>query len=142
MFCFEGKAQINEKCPFLVTVPMLEAMTQAYSLEEAQEMITDYLSLLIDDNKAKALQFNFKWSNRETGDFVILTEDIRFIGIMLKRKRQARGMTLKQSADLLGAKSANSIAAYENNQREPSISKLEKLLNVYNERLSLRSIVS
>jgi DNA-binding XRE family transcriptional regulator len=65
------------------------------------------------------------------GDFEVSATDTRFlIALLLRRQREASGLSLAEVAKRLGAKSRNAYARYEQGQSVPSVEKLSELLAV------------
>jgi len=65
------------------------------------------------------------------GEFELSCSDPqRLIGLVLKRQREASGLSLADVAELLGAKSRNAYARYEQGQSVPSVEKLNELLQI------------
>jgi transcriptional regulator with XRE-family HTH domain len=50
------------------------------------------------------------------------------ISLLLRRQRQKSGLSLKQAAERLGAKSRNAYARYEQGVAVPTVAKLDELL--------------
>ena len=104
---------------------VLQAMTQGRTRKEALEMAADWLETMVDRPKFKASVHPGK-----KGAFELAGSDVRsMIRILLRRKREAHGLSLSEVAERLGAKSRNEYARYEQGLSMPSLEKLERLLH-------------
>lgn len=132
---FEGRVFKSSKSKYwLIEIGALDLMTQGESKKEAYAMIQDALASQID-------RPGFKTELYPTaGDrFLIDTnEDAAVIALLLRRQRTKSGLTIREVAKLLGAKSPNAYAAYESGKREPSVSKVDELLSVVSKQDRLR----
>lgn len=120
---FEGQIFKN-KGMYLVEVPALGLLSQGKSLAEAKKMARASLEDFIGkpDFEAKVTFLNEK-------RFIIEGSDSRYvIGLMLRSLRQKAGLTIRQVAEALGAKSPRAYSAYENGERLPSTDKLAELI--------------
>ena len=111
---------------WLVHFPILDAMTQGKTKKEALKMAADIVETLVDQPGFKASVHpgkadSFELSVSDTG---------ALIGLILKRQREASGLSLAQVAERLGAKSRNSYARYEQGKSVPNIEKLNQLLRI------------
>lgn len=108
---------------WLAEVPILDAMTQGRSREEAFEMVVDMLRTLVDDAR-----FEVSVTARGEGAFEVVSPDVRTMTcLLLRRARQRGGRTLSEIAKVLGARSRNAYARYEQGVSVPSIEKLCEL---------------
>ena len=113
---------------WLVEAVDLDVMTQGRSRTDALAMIKDAIELLIDK---PGFEITINKGKKER--FTITAKDAKtLIGFMLKRQRSKWGLTLKQVAENMGAKSINAYAQYEQGRVEPSLSKLQELLCAIN----------
>lgn len=127
MLTLEGRVFRDGKY-WLVEAPDLDVMTQGLSRTDALVMIKDAIELLIDKpgfevtiDKGKKERFTISANDAKT-----------LIGFMLRRLRSKQGLTLKEVAKNLDAKSINAYAQYEQGRVEPSFSKLQELLCAIN----------
>jgi predicted RNase H-like HicB family nuclease/DNA-binding XRE family transcriptional regulator len=112
----EGKFWISE-------CEALDATTQGNSKQEAIRMLADWIQTAIDDSE---FPVNIKPVD---ADLEIRVEpSAKILALMLQRTRQKIGLTVREAAKALGFKSHNAYSQYENGQREPSISQLERFL--------------
>lgn len=135
---FKGKVHKNiksESCQ-LVEIPLLDLMTQGEDPEDCLLMVVDAIESLDPTLKGK---LSTKWADKKKSDFFLICEDPKIIGMLLQRQRIASGMTVKEAAKKLGFKSHNSISAYEQGEREPTISKLSQILSAYGKHFELGS---
>ena len=103
---------------WLAEVPVLDAMTQGRTREEALSMAEDLLASA---------------SNRMhpgNGDeFEVSSPDTRgLVSLLLRRQRERSGLSLAEAAERLGAKSRNAYARYERGTSTPTLDKLSELL--------------
>jgi len=120
---FSGKVYEDGKFR-LAEVPVLEAMTQGRTREEALEMAGDLLESL-----ANRLGFSVTVHPGEGGDFEVSSPDTRgLVSLLLRRQRERSGLSLAETAERLGAKSRNAYAWYERGTSTPTLDKLRELL--------------
>lgn len=110
---------------WLAEIPLLDAMTQGRSRKEAIAMAADLVESLIDRPHISATV-----QAPATGGLFELSvsDDSALVGLILRRKRATSGLTLAQVAERLGSSSANSYARYEQGRAQPSLRKLDELL--------------
>ncbi len=109
---------------WLIEVPILDAMTQGKSRQEAYEMIEDLVETMADVPNFKATV------HHRSGDrFEISANDVRaLVALLLRRQREKHGLTLSEAARRLQQSSHNAYARYEQGRAVPSVEKLEELL--------------
>ncbi len=118
-FC--GKVYKDGKF-WLAEVPILDAMTQGRTRNEALTMIGDLLESLLNRPGFVVTVF------RKNGDLEVTSSDPRgLISLFLRRQRERSGLSLAQVAERLGAKSRNSYARYEQGTSMPGLDKLTEL---------------
>lgn len=111
---------------YLAELPELGLMTQAESLDEVLPMVKDMLDLMFED--AGIESYDIQWEDQDKGDFSIRTENVdALLAFIMKRKRQEAGLTLSDFAKHLGYASHNSIYAYEQAARSPTVGKLAEI---------------
>jgi predicted RNase H-like HicB family nuclease len=133
MMELEGKLRKSGKF-WLVEVPAVEVMTQAYSREEALKMIADAIEGLV------ACYFP-----KEAKDFKVFVKDYKkgIIGVStsnnslmqafsLRRQRTASKSTIREVAERLGSSSPNAYARYEKGRTRISLDQYERLLQAVN----------
>lgn len=124
---FGGKVYKGKKF-WISESETLDAMTQGTSKGNAIEMLIDWIRLEVDKPGVKV-----KIVECPTGNLTIETShDAAVVGVILRRERARRGLSVREVARLLGSKNPNSYAAYESGKREPSVSKFEELLHTLN----------
>jgi predicted RNase H-like HicB family nuclease len=111
---------------WLVEVPQLDVMTQGQTRAEALEMIADAIESLVNEPEFKVDVYAKRGEELEVGS----TDTARLMAFFLKRRRQASGLTLKETAKRLGIKSHNAYARYEQGKAVPTVEKLNQLLSV------------
>jgi DNA-binding XRE family transcriptional regulator len=122
---FDGRVW-KEKHFWLIEIPALDAMTQGRTKSEAFEMLDDLLRTMIDKTPFRVVIGATKGQRFH----VEMSQDATVTGLILRRQRAKSGLTVREVAKLLGARSINAYSAYEQGKREPSISKMEELLSV------------
>jgi hypothetical protein len=99
---FQGKLTRHGRW-WLAGVPMLEAVTQGRSRKEALAMIGDWLETMID-RRGFAAEVVARTGNAfEIGG----TDTAALIALLLRRRRQAAGVSLREVASRLGVGSRN-----------------------------------
>jgi len=108
---------------WVIQVPILQVITQGFSLSDAYFMIADAIeSLVFIDG------FKITVHPGENGHFEIEASDsAALIAFMLKQERLRSGLTLQQVAERLGMKSHNAYARYEQGRSVPTVAKLAEL---------------
>lgn len=118
-----GKLYNGEKY-WPIEVPMLGVFTQGKSKRDAYFMIADAIEELIHHPGFKITVFPGK------GDYfeIAASDESMLVAFMLRRERLRSGLTLRQVAERLGAKSVNAYARYEQGRAMPTLPKLSELL--------------
>jgi transcriptional regulator with XRE-family HTH domain len=99
-------------------------MTQGRTRAEALEMIGDWLETMIDRPGFRA-----EVHPRGKNEFEISGNDVAALtALLLRRRRQASGASLREVAARLGASSRNAYARYERGDVVPTVEKLDALL--------------
>ena len=121
---FEGHIWKDGKY-WLVEIPVLDAMTQGRSRNEAFEMAADLVETLVDVEG-----FTVQVYPLPQDRFELASNNCRLmVALMLKRQRQRHGLSLAQVARKLKASSRNSYARYEQGGVMPTVEKLAELLS-------------
>jgi hypothetical protein len=111
---------------WLVEIPLLDAMTQGRTKREAHAMAEDLVETLVGRRGFKARVYSGK-----AGEFELSGTPTRLlVALVLRRQREASGLSLAEVSRRLKAKSRNSYARYEQGVSVPSIEKLNTLLRV------------
>ncbi|MBN2370843.1 MAG: type II toxin-antitoxin system HicB family antitoxin [Vicinamibacteria bacterium] len=122
---FEGKTRKDGRF-WLVEIPSLDVMTQGRTRSEALVMIADAIEGHVDKPG-----FKITVRSRPDDTFDVGSPDIAALtALLLRRRRQASGLTLAEVAKRLGAQSHNAYARYEQGRSFPTIDKLVKLLAI------------
>lgn len=120
---FQGKIYRNGKF-WLAEIPILDAMTQGYTREEAYRMVKDLLETLVNRP-----DFSVEIHRANRGNFEVSASDMRaMISLMLRRQREKSGLSRSEVAQRLGVKSRNAYARYEQGMTAPTLEKLDQLL--------------
>ena len=121
---FAGRVYKDGK-HWLAEIPILDAMTQGRTRREALEMAADLVETLVNREGFKA-----SVHVRDAGEFELgSTDTTALVSLLLRRQRQASGLSLSQVAQRLGARSRNSYARYEQGKSVPTLEKLNRLLH-------------
>ena len=120
---FEGRL-LRDGRFWLAEIPLLNGVTQGRTRKEALEMAGDWLETMIDREGFRATVYP-----RGAREFEISGSDsAAMIALLLRRRRQASGASLRQVAERLGSSSLNAYARYERGEAVPSMEKLDALL--------------
>ncbi|MGH9419542.1 MAG: type II toxin-antitoxin system HicB family antitoxin [Thermoanaerobaculia bacterium] len=120
---FEGKL-VRDGRFWLAEIPLLEAMTQGRTRKEALEMIGDWLESIVN---RKGFRANVHL--RGPREFEVSGSDAgAMTALLLRRRREASGASLRDIASRLGASSRNAYARYERGDSVPTLAKLDALL--------------
>jgi hypothetical protein len=120
---FEGKVFRDGKF-WLAEIPLLDAMTQGRTRKQALEMAADWLESMVNRPG-----FHAEIYPRGTTEFEVAgTDAAAMIALLLRRRREASGASLRDVATRLGASSRNAYARYERGEAVPTLDKLDALL--------------
>ena len=120
---FEGKLEKDGRF-WLAEVPTLNAMTQGRTRAEALRMIADWLETMVNRRGFRA-----EVHPRGKFDFEIGGTDVAAMtAVLLRRRREASGASLRDVASRLGVSSRNAYARYERGDAVPTVEKLDALL--------------
>lgn len=120
---FEGRIKKVGKY-WAVEIPALAAHTQGKSLHDAYEMAKAWVRDMLDRQ-----DFPVEVYPGKGGTFEIGSEDNEtMVAFMLRRQREAHGLSLTDVAAALGQSSRTAYARYEQGTSSPTISKLAELL--------------
>ena len=107
-----------------IELPILGVVTQGRTKKDAFQMIADAIESLADRKDFKITVFPGKGEYFE----IAASDQGILIALLLRRQRTLRGLTLAEVTKLLGAKSQNTYARYEQGKAVPTVSKLNQLL--------------
>ncbi|MEA2327882.1 MAG: antitoxin HicB [Thermoanaerobaculia bacterium] len=120
---FEGKL-VRDGRFWLAEIPLLDAMTQGRTRKEALEMIGDWLKTMIDRPG-----FCVSVYPRGAREFEVSGSDAgAMTALLLRRRREASGASLREMASRLGESSRNAYSRYERGDAVPTLAKLDALL--------------
>lgn len=120
---FEGKLVRDGKW-WLAEIPLLDAITQGRTRKEALEMVADWLETMVDRKDFRATVFP-----RGRAEFEVAGSDAAAMtALLLRRRREASGTSLRDLASRLGSSSRNAYARYERGDAVPTVEKLDALL--------------
>ena len=115
---------------WVIEVPILGVMTQGRTKKEAFEMIADAIESLVNRP-----EFRIDVFCGEGGYFEIGSSDQGLLtAFLLRRQRLRQGLSLEEVTRLLGAKSLNAYARYEQGRSVPTVSKLNQLYKAVSKR--------
>src|SRR5947199_1587032 len=99
---FEGKLARDGRF-WLAEIPLLDAMTQGRTRAEALVMIGDWLETMVNRPGFRAQVYA-----RGKNEFEVSGNDIGALtALLLRRRREASGISLREVAQRLGARSRN-----------------------------------
>ena len=120
---FEGKVFRDGRF-WLAEIPLLDAMTQGRTRKEALAMIGDWLETMVNRGGFRA-----EVHPRNAGEFEVSGSDAgAMTALLLRRRRESSGASLRDVASRLGASSRNAYARYERGDAVPTLDKLDALL--------------
>jgi predicted RNase H-like HicB family nuclease len=120
---FEGSV-VRDGRFWLAEIPLLDAMTQGRTRAEALKMIGDWLETMV--NRA---DFRAEVHQVAKNQFEIAGSDVRAMtAVLLRRRRELSGASLRDVASRLGSSSRNAYARYERGEAVPTVDKLDALL--------------
>ena len=105
---------------------MLDVMTQGRSRKEALAMIVDAIESLANQKGFRVKVYRAEGDVIEVGspDIAVLT------ALLLRRQREAHGLSLAEVSRRLGQTSRNAYARYEQGASVPTVDKLQRLLSI------------
>ena len=110
---------------WLAEIPILDAMTQGRTRQEAFAMVADLLETLVHRPG-----FTVHVHPGEGDYFEVSASDMRpLVSLLLRRQRERSGLSLADAAARLGATSRNAYARYERGTSLPTVEKLDALLH-------------
>jgi helix-turn-helix protein len=120
---FEGNVNRDGRF-WLAEIPLLEATTQGRTKAEALEMIGDWLETMVNRKGFRTRVFaTGKKSFEVSGN-----DAAAMTALLLRRRREASGASLRDVASRMGASSRNAYARYERGDVVPTLDKLDSLL--------------
>lgn len=120
---FEGTL-VRDGRFWLAEIPLLDAMTQGRTRAEALKMIADWLETMVNRPNFRAEVYP-----RGKSEFEVSGNDVAAMtALLLRRRREASGASLRDVASRLGASSRNAYARYERGEVVPTVDKLDALL--------------
>jgi DNA-binding XRE family transcriptional regulator len=120
---FEGTVERDGRL-WLAEIPLLDAMTQGRTRVEALAMIGDWLETMVNRPDFRAQVFP-----RGKHEFEVSGTDVAAMtALLLRRRREASGASLRDMASRLGVSSRNAYARYERGEAVPTVEKLDALL--------------
>jgi hypothetical protein len=120
---FAGRVYKDGKF-WLAELPILDAMTQGRTRQEAFAMVADLLETLVDRPG-----FTVQVHPGADDHFEVSAPDMRpLVSLLLRRHRERSGLSLADAAARLGVKSRNAYARYERGTSLPTLEKLDALL--------------
>ena len=120
---FEGNVYRDGRF-WLAEIPLLDAMTQGRTRKEALAMVGDWLETMVNRPGFRA-----SVHPRGAGEFEVSGSDAgAMTALLLRRRREASGASLRDVASRLGSSSRNAYARYERGDAVPTLDKLDALL--------------
>ena len=115
-----------------IEVTILDVVTQGRTKKEAYEMIADAIESLVNRKGFRVDVFPGKGEYFEMGS----EDQATLIAFLLRRQRLKRGLSLRDVAGRLGAKSINAYARYEQGKSVPTVEKFNQLLSALSPKTS------
>jgi hypothetical protein len=120
---FEGTVRRDGRF-WLAEVSILDALTQGRTRRDALEMMADWLETMVAKDGFRA-----QVHPRGKTDFEVSGSDAAAMtALLLRRRRESSGASLRDMANRLGSASRNAYARYERGEAVPTVDKLDKLL--------------
>jgi hypothetical protein len=120
---FEGNVSKDGRF-WLAEIPLLDAVTQGRTKPEALRMIADWLETMVNRKEFRARVFPTGKNSFEVSG----NDAAAMTALLLRRRREASGASLRDVANRLGASSRNAYARYERGDAVPTLEKLDALL--------------
>ena len=109
---------------WLAEVPILDAMTQGRSKQDALDMVKDLVETL-----ANRPGFAVAVHSCADGNIELASDDIRgLVALILQRHRTRNGLSVPEAARRLGAESPKAYARYERGESSPTLEQLSELM--------------
>jgi hypothetical protein len=105
---------------------MLDLMTQGRSRRDALLMVADAIESLANQRGFRAKVYPSQGQRFEVGS----SDSATLTALLLRRQREAHGLSLADVAKRLGQRSRNAYARYERGAAVPTIEKLQRLLSI------------
>jgi len=109
---------------WLAEIPLLDALTQGRTRAEALRMIGDWMETMVNRSGFEARVY----PKGAKGFEVAGSDAAAMTALLLRRRREASGASLRDVARRLGASSRNAYARYERGEVVPTLAKLDELL--------------
>ncbi len=109
---------------WVIECPTLRAVTQGTSRKDALAMMVDWVQTTIDSPT-----FPIEIALTSKNEFAMRFEDPKpIVALMLSQNRNAAGLSLKEVADRIKAKSRTAVGQYETGNHDPGFVKTQQLL--------------
>jgi hypothetical protein len=105
---------------------MLDVMTQGRTRKEAIAMIADAIESLAHRKEFRVVVYPVAGESIEVGS----ADTATLTALLLRRQREAHGLSLAEASKRLGQTSRNAYARYEQGTAIPTIDKLQNLLTI------------
>jgi DNA-binding XRE family transcriptional regulator len=125
----EGRIWKSETSRYwLVEVHDLDILTEGFSRRDAADMLRDAIESLVNRDGFRVRVTVGRDGRCKVGS----NDDAVLLAFMLQRLRQREGLSVREVARRLGARSPNAYAQYETGRVAPSIDTLSRLLAALN----------
>jgi predicted transcriptional regulator len=108
-------------------MPALDALTQGATRAEAARMAVAWIRDMLD-----AQGLDLAVTMTDDGFTIAATDPAPVIALMLRRQREAAGLSLAEVSARLGAASRNAYARYEQGRSVPTVTQLDRLMAAIN----------
>lgn len=105
---------------------MLDLVTQGRSRKDALSQLADAIESLVDQPGFSVAVFHPGGDRIE----VAASSSTILVALLLRRQREAQGLSLAEVSKRLGQTSRNAYARYEQGKAVPTLDKLQRLLSV------------
>ncbi|NRA68533.1 MAG: helix-turn-helix transcriptional regulator [Pseudobacteriovorax sp.] len=128
------KAKITKEGDlWLISIPAIDAVTQAHTRDELFPMLEDYIK---EASEIEGIEFDYRDNGAHDVD-VFLSPEKKIIPWLLGEFRENADVTLEEAAKRLNVKGKNAYKRYQDGESVPSISKFSELLEVTGKRLMI-----
>jgi ribosome-binding protein aMBF1 (putative translation factor) len=122
---------------WLVEIPILNALTQGHTRKEALSMAADWVRTMAGQDDLEVAIHPAR-GNR----FEIESDPAVLVALILRRRREASGLSLSDVSTRLGSRSRNAYARYERGSAVPTVAKLDELMQAVGGELVIRDAAS
>ncbi|GDY12661.1 hypothetical protein LBMAG53_15390 [Planctomycetota bacterium] len=119
---------------YAVEAPALDLHTQGRTKAEALRMAVAWVRDILD---RQDLAVEATADAKGPGFALRCADPAVLVGLVLRQRRTAAGMTLREAAARMGSTSPNAFARYESGAAMPSVAQLDRLLGAVHAELAM-----